>query len=166
MHIASSNVTAEQLVSDQQTAAQRDLPAFCGTQIEWNLLNRQVEESIVPAAVSAGMGVVPYYPLASVLLTGKYHRGQAFPKGSRFDELPFFSQIATDDNLARVDRLAAFADDRGHTLLELAIAWLLAQAPVASVIAGATSAEQVATNAASTTWKLTEADLQQWEFLN
>lgn len=166
VHIASSNVTAEQLVSDQQTAAQRDLPAFCGTQIEWNLLNRQVEESIVPAAVSAGMGVVPYYPLASVLLTGKYHRGQAFPKGSRFDELPFFSQIATDDNLARVDRLAAFADDRGHTLLELAIAWLLAQAPVASVIAGATSAEQVATNAASTTWKLTEADLQQLEFLN
>ena len=100
---------------------------FCGTQIEWNLLNRAVEDEVVPATREAGIGIVPYFPLASGMLTGKYKRDEEFPEGSRFDAMSFFAHVATDENFDRVDALAAIAEERGHTLLELAVAWLAAQ---------------------------------------
>jgi aryl-alcohol dehydrogenase-like predicted oxidoreductase len=157
--IASSNVSDAQITEAASVAADRGLTRFCGTQIEWNLLNRSVEDSVVPAARKHGLGIVPYFPLASGLLTGKYQRGQAFPAGSRFDTMSYFAGIATDENFDKVDALTAFAEERGHTILELAVAWLAAQEGVASVICGATSPAQVATNAAAASWQLSAEDL-------
>ena len=159
LHIASSNVSAEQITDADAVAREHSWTRFCGTQIEWNLLNRAVEADVVPAARKAGVGIVPYFPLASGLLTGKYRKGEAYPEGSRFDAMGFFAHVASDENFDRVDALGAVAESRGHSLLELAIAWLAAQEGVASVICGATSPEQVVTNAAAATWKLTDDDL-------
>ncbi|HEX7097290.1 MAG TPA: aldo/keto reductase, partial [Acidimicrobiales bacterium] len=92
-------------------------------------------------------------------LTGKYQRGQAFPKGSRLDSLSYFTNVASDENFDRVEALTAFARERGHTILELAVAWLAAQDGVASVITGATTPEQVRMNAAAAAWTLTADDL-------
>ena len=157
--IASSNVSADQIAEAASVSADRGLTRFCGTQIEWNLLNRAVEDDVVPTARKHALGIVPYFPLASGLLTGKYQRGQDFPKGSRFDTMSFFAGIATDDNFDKVDALTSFAEERGHTILELAVAWLAAQEGVASVITGATSPEQVRPNAAAAAWTLTADDL-------
>jgi aryl-alcohol dehydrogenase-like predicted oxidoreductase len=154
VHVASSNVTAEQI--DESDAAG---VGFVATQIDWSLLNRAVEESVVPAARRHGLGVVPYFPLASGLLTGKYRRGEEFPEGTRLASSKYFAAVATDENFAHVDRLQAWAEAKGHTILELAFAWLLAQDGVASVIAGATSTGQVAANAAAAGWALDGAEL-------
>ena len=128
-------------------------------QIEWSLLNRDVESTVVPVAERLGIGVVPYFPLASGLLTGKYRKGEPFPQGSRLDAMSYFAGIATDDNMERVERLLAFAEGEGHTLLELAVAWLAAQPSVVSVICGATSPEQVRANATAASWELTPDQL-------
>lgn len=161
LHIASSNVTAAQIETAAGVAAAASLTRFSGTQIEWNLLNREVEREVVPGARTRRMGIVPYFPLASGMLTGKYRRDQEFPSGSRFDKLSFFAgKVVSDDNFGRVEKLTAFAEQRGHTVLELAIAWLSAQAGVASVIAGATTPEQVRANAAAAAWTLTAEDLR------
>ena len=154
VHVASSNVTAEQI--DEADAAG---VGFVATQIDWSLLNRAVEEAAVPAARRHGLGVVPYFPLASGLLTGKYHRGEEFPEGTRLASSKYFAAVATDENFAHVDRLQAWAEAQGHPILELAFAWLLAQDGVASVIAGATSTGQVAANAAAAGWALDGAEL-------
>ena len=152
--VASSNVTAEQI-----DAADAAGVGFVATQIDWSLLNRVVEESVVPAARRHGMGVVPYFPLASGLLTGKYRRGEEFPEGSRLAASKYFAAVATDDNFRYVERMQAWAEERGHTILELAFAWLLAQDGVASVIAGATSPAQVAANVAAAGWALDRREL-------
>jgi aryl-alcohol dehydrogenase-like predicted oxidoreductase len=154
VHVASSNVTAEQI--DEADAAG---VGFVATQIDWSLLNRAVEEAVVPAARRHDLGVVPYFPLASGLLTGKYHRGEEFPEGTRLASSKYFAAVATDENFDYVERLQAWAEARGHTILELAFAWLLAQDGVASVIAGATSTGQVAANAAAAGWALDRAEL-------
>lgn len=159
LHIASSNMTADQIGAAHATSGVRDLPRFCGTQIEWNLLSRDVEAAVVPAAQTTGIGVVPYFPLASGLLTGKYRRGERFPEGSRLDRLPYFTDVVTDENFDRVEALTEFATGRGHRILDLAIAWLAAQDAVASVLTGATTAEQVRANAHSVTWQLSDDDL-------
>ncbi|MFE8916364.1 aldo/keto reductase [Streptomyces globisporus] len=160
LHIASSNVTGAQLEGASDAAAAASLTRFCGTQFEWNLLSREAERELVPAARGRKTGLVPYFPLASGLLTGKYRRAQAYPPGSRFDTMAFFAEkVVNDANFDRIDLLTRFAEERGHTLLELAVAWLAAQDGVASVIAGATTPEQVATNAAAGAWRLTEEDL-------
>ena len=151
VHVASSNVTA-----DLVRAAGRRV---AGTQVEWSLLARGVEAEIVPAAIEVGIGVVPYFPLASGMLTGKYRRDEAFPPGSRFHAMSYFAAVATPENFDRVERLTAVAAERGHSLLELAVAWLLAQRPVASVICGATTPAQVTANAAAAGWALDDGDL-------
>ena len=155
VHIASSNVSADQIAAAASAAGARGWAAFVGVQIHWNLLNRDVEDSVVPAAQAAGLGVVPYFPLASGLLTGKYRRGEPPPSGTRLARNERFAAVATDENFDRVEAYGRFAADRGHTVGELAIAWLLAQPTVASVIAGATRPEQVAANAAAANWVLT-----------
>jgi aryl-alcohol dehydrogenase-like predicted oxidoreductase len=160
LHLASSNVSGAQIREAEAVATASGWARFCGTQIEWNLLNREVEGDVVPAAREAGVGIVPYFPLASGLLTGKYKRGEAFPEGSRFDAMSFFAHVATDENFDHVDALTAIAEDRGHSLLELAVAWLAAQDGVTSVITGATNAEQVRANAHAAGWRLTDDDLR------
>jgi aryl-alcohol dehydrogenase-like predicted oxidoreductase len=155
LHLASSNDSAERITHADAAARAKGRARFEGTQIEWSLLSRAVEESIVPAAVAANLGVVPYFPLASGLLTGKYRRGHEFPEGSRLAWNASFAGAATDENFAKVEAYERYAADRGHTITELAIAWLLAQPAVTSVIAGATSPEQVTANVAAAEWSLT-----------
>jgi aryl-alcohol dehydrogenase-like predicted oxidoreductase len=159
VHTACSNDDAEQLDEAVSVGARFPTAAFSGIQLEWNLVSRSVEDEVVPVARQAGLGIVPYFPLASGLLTGKYRPGEPPPPGSRFESMPFFASVATDDNHRLVEALTDFADARGHTVAELAIAWLAAQDGVASVIAGATTPEQVAANAAGGSWQLSASDL-------
>ncbi|MCU1364895.1 MAG: aldo/keto reductase [Ilumatobacteraceae bacterium] len=158
LHVASSNVTGPQIAEAGAVAGANGWAPFSGTQIEWSLLSRDVEDSIVPAAARAGLGVVPYFPLASGMLTGKYRSGEAFPEGTRLASSSYFAKWATDENFAKVDGYVAFAARTGHSVTELAIAWLLAQPSVTSVIAGATRPEQIADNVAAANWTLTAAD--------
>jgi aryl-alcohol dehydrogenase-like predicted oxidoreductase len=151
LFLGNSNVDADQL----RTAG----PSVAVTEIEWNLLSRAVEREIVPSARGAGIGIVPYFPLASGLLTGKYRKGDDLPAGSRLATMPYFRDILTDENLDRVERLTEFATEHGHSILELAVAWLLAQTGVVSVITGATSPEQVEANVGAVGWQLSPADL-------
>ena len=154
LHIASSNVSGAQIAEAAAVSSDRSLAAFAGTQIEWSLLERGVEDSIAPAAAAAELGVIPFFPLASGLLTGKYRRGEEFPEGSRLASSPYFAKAASDANFAKVEAYEAFAAASGHTVTELAIAWLLAQPTVTSVIAGATKPEQIAANVAAAGWTL------------
>lgn len=159
LHIASSAVPAAGIADAARIAAASGLTRFCGTQLEWNLLSRDAEAEVIPAARKADVGIVPYFPLASGLLSGKYRAGEPFPEDSRLGAISYFASVATDANFARVASLTTFAEERGHTVLELAIAWLAAQEGVASVIAGATRPEQVAANARAAAWTLTPADV-------
>jgi aryl-alcohol dehydrogenase-like predicted oxidoreductase len=158
--VACSNFDSA-LVEEAVTVARRlDFPGFVADQIHWNLLAREVEAKTVPALRKHGLGIVPFFPLESGLLTGKYREGEEWPEDSRLAALPRFSRVATKENLARVGELAAFAGGRGHSLLELAFGWLLSQAGVASVIAGATTAEQVSANVqAGNAWRLSREEM-------
>jgi aryl-alcohol dehydrogenase-like predicted oxidoreductase len=158
LHIASSNVSAEQIERSAVVSGEKGWARFTGTQIEWSLLSRAVEESVVPAAGAAGLGVVPFFPLASGMLTGKYRRGEEFPPDSRLARFGerFAAGLVTDENFDKVEAYEAFAAERGHTVTELAIGWLLAQPSVTSVIAGATRPEQIAAN--TTSWTLSPAE--------
>lgn len=155
---ALSNVDGPQLAAAADLSAARPDSVLRGVQVEWNLLNRAVEESVVPVARRSDIGVIPYFPLASGLLTGKY-RGGEYPEGSRFAAMPYFANVATPENLALVDKLTDVAAQTDRTLVELAIGWLLAQDTVVSVIAGATTPEQVKANAAAVESPLTAAEL-------
>ena len=158
-YLASSNVSADQLETAAAVAEARSFERFRATQVEWNLLARGAEAELVPAARRAAVGIVPYFPLASGMLTGKYRRGEDFPEGSRFAFMSYFASVANDDNFDRVEALTEFAEARGHSILELAIAWLAAQEGVGTVLCGATTPEQVRANAAAGAWQLTAEDL-------
>jgi aryl-alcohol dehydrogenase-like predicted oxidoreductase len=158
-YIANSNMAGWQIVEADHAATDRGLQRFVGAQVEWSLLNRKVEHEVVPACQKYGIGVVPYFPLASGLLTGKYRRGEDFPEGTRLAASPYFSSIATDENWSKVERLTAVAEERGHTILDLAESWLLAHDVVGSVLTGATKPEQVDANVAAAEWKLTAEDM-------
>ncbi|RCG21920.1 aldo/keto reductase [Sphaerisporangium album] len=158
LHVASSNFSARQIQRAQDVATGKGWTRFTGTQIHWSLLSRDVEESVVPAATAAGVGVVPYFPLASGMLTGKYRRGEELPAGSRLaGNADRAARLATGENFTKVEAFEAFAAERGHTVVELAIGWLLAQPSVASVIAGATSPEQITANAGRV-WTMTSEE--------
>jgi len=154
--IGCSNFSAEQLREARRAAGAG--ARFVSVQNQYSLFHREPEAEVIPECQIEGLAFLPYFPLANGLLTGKYRRGQPPPKGSRGDA-GFGPKVFTEENLAKVEKLAAFAEARGHTLLELAFSWLAAQPTVASVIAGATSAEQVKANAAAAAWKLTAEDL-------
>lgn len=157
-YIASSNVDGWMIADADHLARERGLQRFTGCQVEWSLLHREVETEVVPACKHFGIGIVPYFPLASGLLTGKYRRREPFPEGSRLASLPYFASVATDENWDKVERLTAAAAARGHTILELAVSWLLGQDGVSSVLTGATGAEQVTANVAAAGWHLDEDD--------
>jgi aryl-alcohol dehydrogenase-like predicted oxidoreductase len=123
-------------------------------------LHREPEEDVIPKCLRSGLAFIPYFPLASGLLTGKYRLSRPAPKGSRL-ESRFGTGPFTNENLELVEALLAFAASRRHHLGELAISWLAARPAVASVIAGATSPEQVTANAAAPRWQLTDAELQE-----
>ena len=146
---------------DEATARAKELgvPPFVTAQNEWSLLARGGERDVIPACGRHGLGQLPYFPLASGLLTGKYRRGEAFPEGTRMATFEFLRKSATDENFGKVERLERFAKSRGRTLLELAISWLAVQPSVASVIAGATTPEQVRANVAAVGWRLSAEEL-------
>jgi aryl-alcohol dehydrogenase-like predicted oxidoreductase len=158
-HIACSNFSAEQIDEAADVAAAGGLSAFVGSQIHWNLLFRDEEEEHIPAVRRHHMGIVPYFPLESGLLTGKYRPGD-YPEGSRLVKAPRFGELASEQNFAYIERLRRFAEERGHSLLELAFGWLAAQDGVGSVIAGASTAQQVAQNVeAGQAWRLVASEL-------
>ncbi len=161
IHVGCSNYGAA-LVEEAVTVARRlEFTGFVADQIHWNLLARDVGTETVPTLRRHGLGIVPFFPLESGLLTGKYAEGEAWPEGSRLAALPRFSSVATKENLARVRELTAFAEERGHTLLDLAFGWLLSQEGVASVIAGATTPDQVTANVqAGTAWRLSREEME------
>jgi aryl-alcohol dehydrogenase-like predicted oxidoreductase len=166
-YIGCSNLPGWQVVEAEWTAHAGGLAAFVSCQDEFSLLVRRIEAELVPAIRRYGLGLLPYFPLASGLLTGKYRPGAALPEGTRLANTERLrDRFATEANWRRVEKLEAFAAARGKNLLALAFSWLLARPAVASVIAGATSPEQVAENAAAGGWALTEADLAEIDRLS
>jgi aryl-alcohol dehydrogenase-like predicted oxidoreductase len=145
--IGCSNLSGQQIVEAQEVARQHGLAAFVSCQDEYSLLVRDVERELKPTAEALGLSILPYFPLASGMLTGKYKRGATLPLGSRLSKNARHAQrFASERNWRVVGALEAFAERRGHTLLELAFSWLLRGGVVASVIAGATTAQQVEQN--------------------
>jgi aryl-alcohol dehydrogenase-like predicted oxidoreductase len=157
-YIGSSNLSAWQVTDADWVARTSGTQRFVSAQNEYSLYNRMAEVELVPACESAGVGILPYFPLAYGLLTGKYHRGQAAPEGSRLARSDQASRLANAD-WDRIEALQAFADERRISLLQLAIGGLAAQPAVASVISGATRPEQVATNVAAGLWEPGADDL-------
>jgi len=158
-YLGCSNFAGWQVVEAAWTARSASLSPFISAQNFYNLLERNVEKELVPACNAYGLGVLPYFPLASGLLTGKYRRGEAAPEGTRLSAARFGKAALTDKNFDKVEKLTAFAADAGHSLLDLAIGWLASQSHVSSVIAGATKPEQVEQNVAASAWKLTAEEM-------
>ena len=156
--IGCSNFSAEQ-IREAEAVVQKGAARFVSVQNEYSLLRRDAERDVLPECERRGIAFLPYFPLASGLLSGKYRRGQAPPAGSRLVAWERFRKVLTDQNLDTVESLLQFATARGHTLLELAISWLALRPVVASVIAGATQPAQVKSNAAAAGWRLSAAEL-------
>jgi aryl-alcohol dehydrogenase-like predicted oxidoreductase len=160
-YIGCSNFDAWQVVEAQWIARTERLTPFVSAQNQYNLLDRSIEKELSHAAKKYGMGVLPYFPLANGFLTGKYRPGEAPPEGTRLAAMQGRGAERTlnDDNFEQLQRLEAFASERGHSMLELAIGWLASKPFVASVIAGATKPEQVQQNAAAGAWKLSREEM-------
>lgn len=155
--IGCSNFDAQQI--HQAAAVPEGHAKFVSVQNHFSLFHREPETNgVLEECRLLKLGFIPYFPLANGLLTGKYRRGQPLPEGSRGRD-GFGPKVFTEENLAKAEALAEFAQSRGHTLLELAMSWLASHPAVASIIAGAKTPEQVKTNAASVNWKLTESDV-------
>jgi aryl-alcohol dehydrogenase-like predicted oxidoreductase len=163
-YLGSSNFTGWQVAEAEWTARTRHLERFVSAQNEYSWLERGIEADLVPALEHYGIGLLPYFPLASGLLTGKYRRGQPAPEGSRIASWNRES-VLTDETFDVLEALESFAKQRGITLLDVAIGGLAAQPSVASVIAGATSREQVAANVAAGLWHPTPDELAELDEL-
>lgn len=161
-YIGCSNLRPWEVVEAAFTAELAKTGAFVSAQEEYSILKRAVETDMLPVARRYGLGLLPYYPLANGLLTGKYSRAR-MPEGARLTVDPAYGDHAyvNERNFETVERLTAFAAARGHSLLELAFCWLLAEPLTASVIAGATKPEQISGNVAAASWKLTDDDMAQ-----
>jgi len=159
-YVGCSNLPAWQVVDALGTARRRGLNAFISCQDEYSLVARTPEKELIPAMQHHGLGLLPFFPLASGLLTGKYRRNEKLPQGARLtQEQRLADHFMTDANWEKAERLREFAEKRGHTLLELAFSWLAARPPVASVIAGATKPEQIEANVRAVGWKLTPEEM-------
>ena len=153
--IGCSNFSAAQMHEAIDTASDLGLKSFVTAQNQWSVLDRDIEDDLVPVCADNNIGILPYYPLAKGLLTGKYRRGEAAPAGSR---------LAGSGDLSGADfdvleALESFATGRGFNLLTLAVSWLASQSTTVSVISGAARADQLAQNAAAAGWKMTAEDL-------
>ncbi|MBM2831297.1 MAG: Aldo/keto reductase [Dehalococcoidia bacterium] len=165
-YIACSNFTGWQLADALWTSRQLNVESFIAVQSKYNLLDRSIERELVPCCLGHGIGIIPWGPLASGFLTGKYPPGQRIPPGSRLASPPsIYADIATEANFGKLTKLELFSKERGHNVAELAIAWLLSHPWLGSVIAGAMSPAQLSANAAAATWKLTAEDIAQLDKL-
>jgi aryl-alcohol dehydrogenase-like predicted oxidoreductase len=154
--IGASNFSAQQLDEADAVARERGITRFTALQNEYSLLVSDAERDVLPACERLGIGFVPFFPLASGLLTGKYRRGEAGPSGARLSDR---EQIASDEQFELLDALQGYADARGVALVDVAIGALIARPVISTVIAGATKPEQVRANAAAARWQPSDADL-------
>lgn len=158
--IGCSNLSADQVSEAEDTSTRLGLTHFVSSQDEYSLLVHDIENELLPAIEKFEMSELPYFPLASGLLTGKYKRQQEHPPDSRLAHKPGLGEkYATSENFDKVEKLSAFANRQGHALLELAFSWLLSHKAIGSVIAGATKPEQVEANSAAGAWKLSADEL-------
>ena len=158
-YVGCSNFSGWQIADADWTARTGGLTRFISAQNNFSLLERGVEPEVLPACERFGLGFLPFFPLASGLLSGKYRRGEPPPEGTRLAAWgKRGAAFMTDSAFAKVEALSTWAEARGHTVLELAFAWLLGHPVVSSVIAGATTPEQVAANAATAAWRLTSEE--------
>ena len=162
-YIGASNYAAWQICRCNDLAERYGWERFVTVQPHYHLLEREVERELVPYCRAFNVGILPYFPLAGGLLTGRYKLDAQPPADTRVAfyswARSYFDRYATPANFALLDRLSSFATERGHTLLELSIAWLLAEPMVSSVIAGVSKVEHIAPNARAAEWKLTAEDL-------
>lgn len=154
-----SNFMAWQVCEAIWTSRGLGITEFASVQPQYSLMDRAIEAELTPFCREYGVGILPYYPLANGFLTGKYRRGHAPPPGARLTESD--RGMFTDANFDLLEALEAFCAERGHSVLELAFAWLLANPDVSSVIAGATRAEQVVANAKAAAWTLSADDVSE-----
>jgi len=157
-YLGNSNFAGWQIADADWTARAANLTPFISAQNRYSLLQRQVEAEVVPACEQFGLGLLPFFPLDSGLLSGKYRRGETPPDGTRLS-LDRYQRFLDGADWDAIEALTAFGAERGHSLLEVAIAGLASRPAVTSVIAGATSAEQVQANAAAGSWQLGADDL-------
>ncbi|TDB71056.1 aldo/keto reductase [Micromonospora sp. KC721] len=159
-YLGNSNFTGWQIADADWTAKTRGLTRFVSAQNHYNLLQRDAEVEVIPACERFGLGLLPFFPLANGLLTGKYKRGEAPPTGSRLSGGGRYAQRLAAANWDTIEAIEAYAAERGLTMLDVAIGGLAARPAVASVIAGATTPEQVQANAAAGGWHPTDEDLE------
>jgi aryl-alcohol dehydrogenase-like predicted oxidoreductase len=159
-YIGNSNFAGWQIADADWTASGGT--RFVSAQNQYSLLERRVEHEVLPSCEHFGLGFLPFFPLGSGLLSGKYRRGEKPPEGTRLAAWGSRGAAAlSDKNFDKVEKLEAWANERGHSILELAFAWLLGHPVVSSVIAGATSPEQVQANAATAAWELTPEEVKE-----
>ena len=158
-YVGCSNYASWELCEAIWTSHTRNLVHFVTLQPRYSMLDRGIESELVPFCKTYGIGILPYFPLANGFLTGKYRRGEAAPEGTRLAEND--RGMCTDANFDILEGLEAFAKERGHTVLDLAFAWLLANPAVTSVIAGATKPGQVTSNAATVGWLLSDEEMSE-----
>lgn len=159
-YLGCSNFAAWQLTHALWVAAQHHLASFVSVQPHYNMFVRDVERELLPACTALGIGIIPYFPLASGLLTGKYEAGKAPAPDTRAARNQRMQQQLTPERLGMVNKLHAFAQERGYGVTQLAIGWLAARPEVSTVIAGATKTEQVEANATAADVKLSAADME------
>ena len=157
-YIGASNFSAEQIEEADAVARDRGLTRFTAIQNNYSLLNREAEREVLPTCERLGLGFVPFFPLASGLLTGKYRRGEAAPAGTR---LAGRDSVGSDEQFSVVESVARFASERDLSMVDVAIGALLANGTVSSVIAGATKPEQVEANVAAGQWQPDAGDLEE-----
>jgi aryl-alcohol dehydrogenase-like predicted oxidoreductase len=166
-YIGCSNLAPWQVADAVWTSRCHELSAFVSAQDEYSLLVRGAERELLPVLNALGLGLLPYFPLAGGLLTGKYKRGQPLPEGARLTYVKASAdRFLHERNWAKVEALDAFCAARGHSLIELAFAWLAARAPVSSIIAGATRPEQIDVNVRAVEWQLTAAEIAEVDRLS
>lgn len=159
-YIGASNFSAWQLTHANGVASQKDHERFVSIQPHYHMLERGIEKELLPACDYFGIGILPYFPIAGGFLTGKYTREEGAPPGSRGETSKYVQRYMTDENYDKVEKLTAFASERGHTMTELAHAWLLSRPSVSSVISGATKVEHVKANAAAADWELSADEVE------
>lgn len=160
-YIGASNFAAWQLARANVLAEVRGWAPFVTIQPHYHMLERGIERELIPYCNAHRVGILPYFPLAGGFLTGKYKRGQPPPAGSRGERSSYVQGYMTEGNYDKLERLTAWAEARGHTMGELAHAWLIAQPMVSSVISGATSLAQVQANAKAADWRLSADELKE-----
>lgn len=160
-YIGASNYASWQLARANVIAELRGWTSFVSIQNHYHMFERDQEREVIPYCNAHNVGILPFFPLAGGFLTGKYKRGEPAPAGSRGESSAYVQKYMTDANYTKVEKMEAWANERSHSMSELAHSWLLAQPQVSSVISGATKLSQVQANAKSADWSLTADELKE-----